>query len=171
MISKYSNFTESSNSSSSSILANHQKYHHINSFPDPHINNIYNPNNIYNSPYIPYPTFHTNLGSIGNQIISPNYYSHKTISYNNNKNNFMQGEPVPIHEDLKNKCCSHGCNTYISDILYLLKEMKGLNLDKKLNIEKEEESETSEGGTKKHKKKKKDKKKKKKEKEEEKKGN
>ena len=169
MISKYSNFTESSNSSFSSIITNQHNYHHINTFPDSHINNIYNTNNIYNSPYMPYPTFHSNLGAIGNQIVSPNYYSHKTISYNNNKNNFIQGEPVPIHEDLKNKCCSHGCNKYISDILYLLKEMKGLGLDKKLKITNEEESESSEDGEKKAKKKKKIKKNKKKEKEEEKK--
>ena len=147
MNSNYFNFTESSNSSSFSTLTNQHNIHHMHSFPNSHINDfplLQNP--LYHSPYIPYPTSPSNFGFIGNQIISPpNYYTKNTISYNNNKtNNFVQGEPVPIHEDRKNKCCAHGCSSYISDILLLLREMKGLNLDKKLKVKNEEESEDSE---------------------------
>ena len=126
--------------------------------------NIYSPliqNSHYHS-HIPYPISPSNFSFIGNQVISPlNYYSNKTISYNNKNNNFIQGEPVPIHEDRRNKCCAHGCNSYISDILLLLREMKGLNLDKKLKTQNEEESEDSENSKKEGKKKNKNAKKKK----------
>ena len=172
MKSKYSHFSESSNSSSSTI-SNLHNLHHINTFEHSNINPLYpfNQSPIYQTPYIPYPTSPSNFSFIGNQIMFPNYYSNnKTISYNNrNNNNFLHGEPVPIHEELKNKCCAHGCHKYISDILYLLREMKGLKLDKKLNISDEEESENSENKGKKKGKKNKKGKKKKKESEEEKK--
>ena len=174
MISKYSHFTESS-SSSSSTISNIHNFHHINSYENSNTIPIgpYHQNPIYHSPYIHYPTSPSNFGFIGNQIIYPNYNSNsKTISYNYNKNhnNFLHGEPVPIHEELKNKCCAHGCHKYISDILYLLRGMKGLGLDKKLNPEEDEEdSDNSENkGKNKKKKNKKNKKKKKKEKEKEK---
>ena len=130
MISKYSRFTESSNSSSSTI-SNLHNFHHINSFSHPMSPQLYSPlqiqNPYYQSPIISYPSYPSNLSLIGNQIISPpnsnsNYYSHKTISYPQNRNNLIKGEPVPVHEDLRNK----GCNSYIKDILYLLQEMKGL---------------------------------------------
>ena len=71
----------------------------------------------------------------------------KRFSYNinniNNNNNFMKGSPVNIHQDMKKtNCCAHnGCNAYISDVLYLLKGLKDLNIDKKLK--KEESSEDS----------------------------
>ena len=172
MISKYSRFTESSSSSSSSI-SNMHNLHHINSFTNHQPNQIYSTisNPLYHSPYIPYPTSPSNFGFIGNQIISPNYYRHRTIPYNqlNNNSNFVQGEPVPVHEDLKNKCCAHGCHSYISDVLYLLKEMKGLKLDEQFKGLKneEEESEDSETNPKKGKKKKNKQNKKKKKKTEE----
>ena len=165
MISKYSNFTESSNSSSFSTIKSQHYFHHLNTLQNSNINYLYPSPIQYNSPYIQYPSFHSNLGFVGNQIISPNYYSHKTISYNNN-NNFIHAEPVPIDDDLKrkNKCCSHGCNSYISDILYLLKEMKGLKLDEKIDMKNQEESEdsddTKKNNTKKSKKKGKNKKRK-----------
>ena len=61
----------------------------------------------------------------------------------------------------KTNCCAHnGCNAYISDVLYLLKGLKDLNIDKKLK--KEESSEDSKE-EKKEKKEKKNIKKKKKE--------
>ena len=46
----------------------------------------------------------------------------------------MKGSPVNIHQDMKKtNCCAHnGCNAYISDVLYLLKGLKDLNIDKKL---------------------------------------
>jgi hypothetical protein len=79
----------------------------------------------------------------------------------------MKGSPVNIHQDMKKtNCCAHnGCNAYISDVLYLLKGLKDLNIDKKLK--KEESSEDSkeekkEKKEKKNKKKKKEKQKKKK---------
>ena len=165
MISKYSHFTETSNSSSNSTITNQHNFHHINTFPISDLNPYYHhPQNMYNSPYIAYPRpYHSNLGFIGNQIISPNYYSHNTISYNDNRNNFIQGAPVAIHDNLKKKCCSNnGCNSYISDILHLLQEMKGLKLDQKTKDEEEEEesedsdSTTKKGGKKKKKKTKKD---------------
>ena len=83
-------------------------------------------------------------------------------------NNFMKGSPVNIHQDMKKtNCCAHnGCNAYISDVLYLLKGLKDLNIDKKLK--KEESSEDSKE-EKKEKKEKKNKKKKKRETKEEKK--
>ena len=125
MISKYSRFTESSNSSSSTI-SNHHNFNHINSFSHPMSHQIFSQmqNPFYQSPYIAFPSYPSNLSLVGNQIVSPNsnYYSHKTISYPQNRNNLIKGEPVPVHEDLKNK----GCNSYIKDILYLLQEMKGL---------------------------------------------
>jgi len=123
MISKYSRFTESSNSSNSTIsnLHNMHNFHHINSYPHPY-SPLQNP--FYQSPYIAYPSYPSNLSLIGNQIVSPNsnYYSHRTITYPENRNNYIKGEPVPVHEDQKNKVC----NSYIKDILYLLQEMKGL---------------------------------------------
>ena len=176
MISKYSNFTDNSNSSSSSIITDNHNFHHMNTLPNSDINHIYSShqNIYYNSPYIPYPTYQSNLGFIGNQIISPSYYPLNKISYNNNKrNNFIQGQPIAVHDDLKKKCCgNNGCNSYINDILYLLREMKGLKLDEKAKDEEEEESEDSEDISKKvgkKKKKKKNKKDKKRQKEEEKK--
>ena len=101
-------------------------------------------NPYYQSPIISYPSYPSNLSLIGNQIVSPNsnYYSHKTISYPQNRNNLIKGEPVPVHEDLRNK----GCNSYIKDILYLLQEMKGLPIvDQFKGIKQggEEESENS----------------------------
>lgn len=148
MISKYSRFTESSNSSSSTI-SNIHNFHHINSVPNPISHQIYSPlqNPYYQSPYIAYPSYPSNLSSVGNQIISPNYYSHKTISYPENRNNIIKGEPVPVHEDLKNK----GCNSYIKDLLYLLQEMKGLPIvDQFKGIKNgEEESENSDEDSKK----------------------
>ena len=182
MISKYSRFTESSNSSSSTI-SNLHNFHHINSFPHPMSPQLYSPlqiqNPYYQSPYISYPSYPSNLSLIGNQIISPpnsnsNYYSHKTISYPQNRNNLIKGEPVPVHEDLRNK----GCNSYIKDILYLLQEMKGLPIVDQFKGIKQgggEESENSDEDSKKAinklagKKSAKSKKKSKKEKEEEKK--
>ena len=163
MISKYSHFTETSNSSSNSTITNQHNFHHINTFPISDLNPYYHhQQNMYNSPYIAYPPpYHSNFGFIGNQIISPNYYSHSTISYNDNRNNFIKGAPVAIHDNLKKKCCSNnGCNSYISDILYLLQEMKGLKLDQKTKDEEEEsedsDSTTKKGGKKKKKKTKKD---------------
>ena len=151
MISKYSRFTESSNSSSSIISNNVHNFHHINSFPHPMSYPLQIQNPYYQSPYISYPSYPSNLSLIGNQIISPpnsNYYSQKTISYPQNRNNFVKGEPVPVHEDLRNK----GCNSYIKDILYLLQEMKGLPIvDQFKGIKQggEEESENSDEDSKK----------------------
>ena len=179
MISKYSRFTESSNSSNSSI-SNIHNLHHINTLPNSISHQVYSPiqNPYYYSPYIPYPSYSSNFGLVGSQIISPNYSINKTLPNNQNRNNyknhFIKGEPVPVHEDQKNKCC----NSYIKDILYLLQEMKGLPIvDQFKGIQKggEEDSENSDENSKKenkkgdNKKNKKDKKKSKKEKEEEKK--
>ena len=171
MISKYSGFSESSSSSSSTIINKHHFHHHYNTLSN-NISNTINTNiPYYHSPYIPYDVTPSNFRSIGNQIISPNYnpsyYRHKILPNNklNHNNNYIQGEPVPIHEDLRNKCC--GCNNYISDILYLLKEMKGLKLDEEFKGLKKEEEESEDSDTskkgKKNKKSKKDRKKKEKE--------
>ena len=160
MYTKYSDFSSSSSSFSSTIpkLRALNYYNNINqlstnfsSIPYPSYSQSipsisYNYNNIPNS----------HLSFIGNQIISPKNniqpYIQKRFSYNNNNinnnNNFIKGSPVPIHHDLKNsQCCAHnGCSAYISDVLHLLKEMKALGIDK---INKEEESEEDEKGVKK----------------------
>ena len=179
MFRKYSSRYSSSSNSSSSTIQNLRNINTINN-----INNINNYNSIsypYEYIYQPYPTqissnYHNPLNLVANQIISPenisNKYMQKRFSYNinniNNNNNFMKGSPVNIHQDMKKtNCCAHnGCNAYISDVLYLLKGLKDLNIDKKLK--KEESSEDSKE-EKKEKKEKKNKKKKKRETKEEKK--
>ena len=179
MFRKYSSRYSSSSNSSSSTIQNLRNINTINN-----INNINNYNSIsypYEYIYQPYPTqissnYHNPFNLVANQIISPenisNKYMQKRFSYNinniNNNNNFMKGSPVNIHQDMKKtNCCAHnGCNAYISDVLYLLKGLKDLNIDKKLK--KEESSEDSKE-EKKEKKEKKNKKKKKRETKEEKK--
>ena len=166
MYSKYSRFSSSSSSSSSSTISNLRKINSINtlnainnfnnslansyqmlypSFPTETFQNNYNNN------YPPHnPLRNSSFNLVANQIISPRnninpYYQKRfTYDYNNNNynninNNFMKGSPVTINQDLKKtKCCAHnGCSAYISDVLYLLKELKGLGFEKKIKTEEE----------------------------------
>ena len=146
-----------SSSSSSSTISNLRKINEINT-----INNL---NYLQNSYPILYPSYQTEITQnyyhnpnpqrnssfnfVANQIISPrnniNNFPQKRFSYNNNiDNNFIKGSPVSINQDLKNsKCCAHnGCNAYISDVLYLLKGLKELGIDKKLKTEEDESEDT-----------------------------
>ena len=153
MYPKYSRLSSSS-SSSSSILSNLQRLNtinHINSLSSsypllyPSYPNVLNP---YPNPNIN-SLSNSSFNLVANQIISPrnniniNPFPQKRLSYNNsnNNNNFIKGSPVTINQDLKkSNCCAHnGCSAYISDVLYLLKELKGLGFDKKLKIEDESE--------------------------------
>ena len=148
-----------SSSSSSSTISNLRKINELNTINT--LNSLQNsfpilypsyqteiPQNYY---HIPNPQRNSSFNFVANQIISPrnnnNYFPQKKFSYNYNNNinnNFMKGSPVTINQDLKNsKCCAHnGCNAYISDVLYLLKGLKELGIDKKLNTEEDESEET-----------------------------
>ena len=148
-----------SSSSSSSTISNLRKINELNT-----INSLSSLQNSYpilypsyqteipqNYYHIPNPQRNSSFNFVANQIISPrnnnNYFPQKKISYNYNNNinnNFMKGSPVTINQDLKNsKCCAHnGCNAYISDVLYLLKGLKELGIDKKLKTEEDESEDT-----------------------------
>ena len=156
--SKNSRFSFSS-SSSSSTISNLRKINELNtinslsSLPNsyPILYPSYQteiPQNYY---HMPNPQRNSSFNFVANQIISPrnnnNYFPPKKFSYNYNNNinnNFMKGSPVTINQDLKNsKCCAHnGCNAYISDVLYLLKGLKELGIDKKLKTEEDESEDT-----------------------------
>ena len=183
--SKYSRPSISS-SSSSSTISNLRKINEINTINNLiSLNNSYPllyPSypteiapNYYNNPITQNTQKNSSFNFVANQIISPmnnmSNFPQKKFYYNNNNNNniynnisnnFMKGSPVTINQDLKNsKCCAHnGCNAYISDVLYLLKELKGMGIEKKLKEEEEslEDSKDIKDGGKKGKKSKKKKK-------------
>ena len=141
MYSKYSRFSSSSDSSSSTI-SNLQRLNTINN-----INSLSSsypllyPSNPIPNIITPSPNPNSSFNFVANQIISSrnniNTNIQRGFSYNYNNNNFTKGSPMTFHQDLKNtKCCSHnGCNAYISDVLFLLKELKGWGIDKKLKTE------------------------------------